>query len=55
MLFLIGQLLQQNLKKWGDKGAQSDITATVTVNAEGGTSVAYTPSALSDYMINGGK
>lgn len=42
-------------KKWGDKGAQSDITATVTVNAEGGTSVAYTPSALSDYMINGGK
>ena len=36
-------------KKWNN-GETSDITATVKVNAEGGTSVTYTPQAFADYM-----
>lgn len=37
-------------KKWGDNGATSEITATVNVNKDGGTSVTYTPKAFADFM-----
>lgn len=37
-------------KKWGASGATSEITATVTVNEDGGTSVTYTPKAFADFM-----
>ena len=37
-------------KKWGTDGAPADITAEVTVNAEGGTSVVYGPTAFEEYM-----
>lgn len=38
-------------KKWND-GKSSAITAKVTVNAEGGTSVSYTPKAFENYMAS---
>ena len=44
-------------KKWGTDGAATDITATVTVNPDGGTSVAYTAvdgsTKFADYMAKG--
>lgn len=44
-------------KKWGTNGAETNITATVTVNEEGGTSVAYTAAdgstKFADYMAKG--
>lgn len=40
-------------KKWGASGATSDITATVKVNEDGGTSVTYTPTAFENYMKKG--
>ena len=40
-------------QKWGAKGAAEDITATVTVNEEGGTSVTYTPDKFDKYMTEG--
>lgn len=36
-------------KKWG-AGNPSDITATVTVEPDGGVSVGYTPQTFADYM-----
>lgn len=40
-------------KKWGDKGVKSDISATVIVNTQGGTSVTYEPDAFKNYMKTG--
>ena len=37
-------------KKWGADGAPADITATVTVGPDGGTSVTYGPTAFEKYM-----
>ena len=39
-------------QKWGTNGAATDITATVTVNEEGGTSVAYTAADGSEKFKN---
>ena len=41
-------------KKWANDGKPSEITATVTVNPDGGTSVTYTPDKFSEYMTSGG-
>ena len=40
-------------KKWSDDGKSANITATVNVAADGGTSVTYTPAKFQAYMING--
>lgn len=44
-------------KKWGTDGAETNIVATVTVNPDGGTSVAYTAAdgstKFADYMAKG--
>lgn len=40
-------------KKWGENGKPADIEAIVTVNAEGGTSVTYGPTAFENYMKTG--
>ena len=44
-------------KKWGTDGAATSITATVTVNEDGGTSVAYTAAdnstKFANYMAKG--
>ena len=37
-------------KKWGTDGAPANITATVTVGPDGGTSVEYGPDAFAKYM-----
>ena len=39
-------------KKWGTDGAETNIIATVTVNEEGGTSVAYTAADGSEKFKN---
>lgn len=41
-------------KKWKDDGTAEDITATVHVEKDGGTSVTYTPSKFNEYMTSGG-
>ena len=42
-------------QKWGENGAPASIKATVTVNQDGGTSVAYPEtSAFKDYMTSAG-
>lgn len=40
-------------KKWGKEGAKADISATVIVNTQGGTSVTYGPDAFKNYMKTG--
>lgn len=40
-------------KKWGANGTSEPIKATVIVNAEGGTSVTYGPTAFENYMKTG--
>ena len=40
-------------KKWGKEGAKADISATVIVNTQGGTSVTYEPEAFNNYMKTG--
>ena len=44
-------------KKWGKDGAETNITATVTVNEEGGTSVVYSAAdgsaKFANYMAKG--
>ena len=42
--------LSTKSKKWGADGASADITAEITVAADGGVTVTYTPDAFSDYM-----
>ena len=37
-------------KKWAADGAPVNITATVTVGSDGGTSVAYGPETFAKYM-----
>ena len=39
-------------QKWGTDGAATDIIATVTVNEDGGTEVAYTADDQSDKFTN---
>ena len=39
-------------KKWGKDGASEAITADVTVNPDGGTSVEYGPEAFKTYMAS---
>ena len=40
-------------KKWGKEGAKADISATIIVNTQGGTSVTYEPEAFNNYMKTG--
>lgn len=40
-------------KKWGTEGAKVDISATVIVNTQGGTSVKYDPPTFANYMKTG--
>lgn len=40
-------------KKWGNDGNKENIVAKVIVNVQGGTSVAYSPTAFANYMKTG--
>lgn len=40
-------------KKWGAEGAKDNISATVIVNTQGGTSVTYNPPTFANYMKTG--
>ena len=40
-------------KKWGEDGTKAAISATVTVNEDGGTSVEYSGTKFANYMAKG--